>query len=316
MPLEHTVRNYWVSLATALAAVACCLLAGCGGTVDPIMADGRGVEILAQEFDKQGSGGGGAAVALPDPAGFATLRGNFKVTGALNPLPNLATSGNDRAYCGPVPDDRLVVDAENNLQHVLIFLSMKLPAAEEQRYGKWIHESYQATESALLEGADAFDQKMCRFKSRIFAMRATQTVKILNSDSVGHNTNVKGPLGVASINPTLPGGSDVDYTPGGAAKSPFAVSCSVHPWMSSYMISLDHPYFAVTGTDGAFEIANLPAGVELTFSLWHEKTQWLKGVELPAVATQTDRRGRFKMTLEAGQDKEIAVDLKASDLMN
>ena len=66
MPLEHTVRNYWVSLATALAAVACCLLAGCGGTVDPIMADGRGVEILAQEFDKQGSGGGSVAVALPD----------------------------------------------------------------------------------------------------------------------------------------------------------------------------------------------------------------------------------------------------------
>ena len=190
---------------------------------------------------------------------------------------------------------------------------MKLPAAEEQRYGKWIHESYRETESAVLAGAAAFDQEKCRFKSRIFAMRATQTVKILNSDTVGHNTNVKGPLGVASINPTLPGGSDVDYTPGGAAKSPFAVSCSVHPWMSSWMISLDHPYFAVTAADGSFEIKDLPAGVELTFSLWHEKTQWLKNVDVvPADQIKTDKRGKFKMTLSAGQETEIAVDLNAN----
>ena len=312
MLLEHTVRNCWVFLATA---VGCCLLSGCGDKAgDPIMADEENVLILAREFSSQSSGSGGAAVALPDPKGFATLRGTFKVAGTINTPPDLTISGNDRAYCGTVPDDRVMVDAENNLQNVLIFLSMKLPQAEEQRYGKWIHQSYQETESAVLSGAAAFDQEKCRFKSRIFAMRATQTVKILNSDTVGHNTNVKGPLGVASINPTLPGGSEVDYTPGGPAKSPFAVSCSVHPWMSSYMISLDHPYFAVTDTDGSFEIPNLPAGVELTFSLWHEKTQWLKDVEVPAAATKTDRRGRFKVTLEADQDREISVELKASVL--
>ena len=311
MPLEHTARNCWVSLATA---VACCLLSGCGGTdVDPITAVSHEVDLLVQDLARQDASGGGAAVVLPDPEGFATLRGTFKVTGAFDPLPNLATSGNDRAYCGPVPDDRVVVDGEKNLKHVLIFLSMKLPADEEQRYGKWIHESYRETESAVLAGAAAFDQEKCRFKSRIFAMRATQTVKILNSDTVGHNTNVKGPLGVASINPTLPGGSDVDYTPGGAAKSPFAVSCSVHPWMSSWMISLDHPYFAVTAADGSFEIKDLPAGVELTFSLWHEKTQWLKNVDVvPADQIKTDKRGKFKMTLSAGQETEIAVDLNAN----
>ena len=317
MPLEHTARNCWVFLVTA---VACCLLSGCGGTaVDPIMVDSpaaqQGVDILVKELAGQGTSGGGTVAVLPDPEGFASLRGNFKITGAVNPLSPLATSGNDRAYCGPVPDDRIVVDAEKNLKNVLIFLSMKLPAAEEQRYGKWIHESYRETESAVLAGAAAFDQEKCRFKSRIFAMRATQTVKILNSDTVGHNTNVKGPLGVASINPTLPGGSDVDYTPGGAAKSPFAVSCSVHPWMSSWMISLDHPYFAVTAADGSFEIKDLPAGVELTFSLWHEKTQWLKNVDVvPADQIKTDKRGKFKMTLSAGQETEIAVELK-SDLL-
>jgi hypothetical protein len=315
MPLEHTARNCWVSLATA---VACCLLSGCGGTdVDPITANELGdVDILVQELARQGASGGGAVVVLPDPEGFASLRGTFKINesnGALKPLVNLTTSGNDRTYCGPVRDDRIVVDSQKNLKNVLIFLSMKLPAAEEQRYGKWIHESYRETESAVLTGAAAFDQEKCRFKSRIFAMRATQTVKILNSDTVGHNTNVKGPLGVASINPTLPGGSDVDYTPGGPAKSPFAVSCSVHPWMSSWMISLDHPYFAVTAADGSFEIKDLPAGVELTFSLWHEKTQWLKNVDVvPADQIKTDKRGKFKMTLSAGQETEIAVDLDAS----
>ena len=77
------------------------------------------------------------------------------------------------------------------------------------------------------------------------------------------------------------------------------------------MISLDSPYFAVTGADGAFEIPNLPAGVELTFSVWHEKAKWLKNVAISTEKT-TDRRGRFPLKLEAGEDQQIVVELDAA----
>lgn len=38
------------------------------------------------------------------------------------------------------------------------------------------------------------------------------------------------------------------------------LTCSVHPWMTAYAGVLDHPFYAVTGPDGRFEIKNLPKG--------------------------------------------------------
>ena len=46
--------------------------------------------------------------------------------------------------------------------------------------------------------------------------------------------------------------------------------CDVHGWMYAYAGVVDHPYFAVSGADGAFSIANLPAGT-YTLEAWHEK---------------------------------------------
>ena len=46
--------------------------------------------------------------------------------------------------------------------------------------------------------------------------------------------------------------------------------CDVHSWMSAYVGVLDHPFFAVTGADGAFELKGLPPGT-YTIEAWHEK---------------------------------------------
>ena len=48
------------------------------------------------------------------------------------------------------------------------------------------------------------------------------------------------------------------------------VRCDVHPWMRAYLGVLDHPYFAVTPSDGSFRLANVPAG-EYTLTVWHER---------------------------------------------
>ena len=48
------------------------------------------------------------------------------------------------------------------------------------------------------------------------------------------------------------------------------VKCNVHPWMKSYIGVLKHPFFAITGKDGTFEIKGLPPG-EYTIEAWHEK---------------------------------------------
>ncbi len=62
--------------------------------------------------------------------------------------------------------------------------------------------------------------------------------------------------------------------------------CDVHPWMNAYAGVLTHPFYAVTGDDGSFKIANLPAG-EYVIEAWHEKygTQTAKVTVADAAAT-------------------------------
>lgn len=53
-------------------------------------------------------------------------------------------------------------------------------------------------------------------------------------------------------------------------KSCLAIGCGIHNWMHGILWIFEHPYHAVTGEDGAFEIKNVPTDVELTFVAWHE----------------------------------------------
>jgi len=48
------------------------------------------------------------------------------------------------------------------------------------------------------------------------------------------------------------------------------IECDVHDWMSGYAGVVDHPYFAVTGSDGTFSLPNLPPGT-YTLEAWHEE---------------------------------------------
>jgi Carboxypeptidase regulatory-like domain len=48
------------------------------------------------------------------------------------------------------------------------------------------------------------------------------------------------------------------------------VKCDVHKWMRAYVGVVPHPYFAVTGPDGSFELRNVPPG-DYTVAVWHEK---------------------------------------------
>ncbi len=46
--------------------------------------------------------------------------------------------------------------------------------------------------------------------------------------------------------------------------------CDVHNWMNAYVGVVDHPFFAVSGTDGAFSLSGLPPGT-YTIEAVHEK---------------------------------------------
>jgi hypothetical protein len=57
----------------------------------------------------------------------------------------------------------------------------------------------------------------------------------------------------------MPGGANLEFSfP--KAEDFVRFKCDVHPWMFSYVTVCDHPYFAVTGADGAFKISDVPPG--------------------------------------------------------
>jgi hypothetical protein len=71
--------------------------------------------------------------------------------------------------------------------------------------------------------------------------------------------------------------------------------CDVHGWMNAYVGVLDHPYFAVTGKDGKFDLKTVPPGT-YTIEAWHEKL---------GAMTQS-------VTLGPKETKEITFTFKAS----
>lgn len=248
-----------------------------------------------------------AAAPTAEPKGWATIKGTFKLTGPA-PAREPLTVTKDQEVCAPggkqVLSEKLVVDpGSGGIKDVVVYLATKYPAGN----ASWEHADYAAKRDAVLE----FDQKNCIFLTHLLAMRSTQKLKILNSDPVGHNTNITGGGKAGAINATIPSASYSMYEPGGESAEPFAVSCSIHPWMLAQMLVRDNPYFAVTKADGTFEIANVPAGVPLEFRVWQEKAKFLQEVTVDGKPEKWPK-GRLKRTLQPDQALALVVAVDAA----
>ena len=251
-------------------------------------------------------GAAATTVAAAEPTGFATIRGVFTLDGEPPPRQQLNID-KEREVCmpggRPVLREDIVVDpTTNGIKDVVIYLTTKYPAGNE----KWEHPDHAATRDAVID----FDQKNCIFLTHVVAIRSTQKLRILNSDPVGHNTNLAGGGGARPENATVPSGSAVMYSPGGEAQQPFAIACNIHPWMSAYGLVRNNPYFAVTDATGKFEIPNVPAGVKLEFRVWQERAKFIQAVQ---TTSKIDKyaKGRLTLTLEPGEERELAMVVNA-----
>ena len=69
------------------------------------------------------------------------------------------------------------------------------------------------------------------------------------------------------------------------------VDCNIHPFMKGHLLVQDHPYMAVSGEDGTFEIKNIPAGKH-EFQFWHEAAGYLKNLKLNRRRDRSPRPGQ------------------------
>ena len=118
-------------------------------------------------------------------------------------------------------------------------------------------------------GMVELDQHNCVYTPRVIGARVGQTLRIVNHDGLVHNVHSHSEKG-NDFNFTQPtAGLSKDIV----LKGPdvmMRVGCDIHSWMVAYVGVETHPYFAVSGENGAFKIANVPAG-RYPIRVWHER---------------------------------------------
>jgi len=230
--------------------------------------------------------------ATPSSAAeWGNLTGRFVLSGAA-PTPAKLNITKDTAFCGKhnLVDESLLVGSDGGVANIVLYVRDR---------GVAVHPDLEAE----LPAEVTLDNKNCRFEPHVAALWiGKQSLALLNSDPVGHNSNLQ-PIGDVGINPLLPAGGEIKHAFNRKQNIPVPVSCNIHPWMTAYVLPRDNPYTAVTAADGTFKLEKLPAG-ELEFQAWHEKSGY--------VATGDWERGRFTMTIQPGENDlgVIKLDLK------
>ncbi len=262
-------------LGLSLGATLAAAVAGCGGqpteTGDAVVLPDPSVSVSSKTPANVAPAGTGTAPAAATPEsssaaaptkaeGWGTLKGQIVFSGTPEPPKVLQEKGKAAknpdvcAVDAPIVSERLVVDAATKgVKNVLVYLRRPTAVNEDAK---------KAATAKTIE----FDQKHCVFEPHVLGLMAGVPVTLKSSDPKPHNVNVK--LKKSSFNQTI-GAAPIPFTPQDAERTPGAIICDIHPWMTAWMMVLDHPYFAVTDAQGNYEIKNVPAGTQKVV-VWQE----------------------------------------------
>lgn len=286
-----TKRNKLLLTILPLCACLCVTGSGCkdgaigGGAKAEVKVKYKSAELEEKEADETTGRGTGPGPGTGGGTGPGTLTGRITFKGTpptLAPLVAMGANVRDAQVCSAmnVPDDKFHVGPNGGLANVFIYLQSapkKAPAEENE------------------PAAPVLDQRYCRFKPHALIVRTGRPLKILNSDPIAHNTNIK-TLRQSGFNQVV-NKDGSEHTFKRAEKVPASTSCEFHSWMQAYVLVIDHPYAAVTGPDGSFTIENLPPGKH-NFLVWHEAGDLINP--------------RWSVTINSG-DNAAELSFEASD---
>lgn len=141
------------------------------------------------------------------------------------------------------------------------------------------------------ENPVVLNQQGCRFRPHVVVVPQSQPLRILNSDGILHNVHLHARKN-EPFNRSMPGRvKELEVTFDRSER--IRVGCDVHMWMGGWIVVAKHPYYALTGKDGAFRLENVPAGT-YTLQVWHEKLG----------------RQEREVTVSPGSDAEVEFVLK------
>jgi hypothetical protein len=181
-----------------------------------------------------------------------TIEGTVSLTGVAPAGAAIKVTKN-QDYCGTsIANSTYVVGAGEGLANVIVYL-------------KDITKGKAAPTTPLSLG-----NEKCMFTPRAQGAMVGESVKIYSNDTVLHNTHPQMDATNATIyNIALPFKGFSVTKPLPATPGLIKIKCDAHEWMHAWIMELEHPYYATTGADGHFTIADVPPGT-YTLTLWHE----------------------------------------------
>lgn len=227
-------------------------------------------------------------------AGYGTIKGRLVWGGANVPARKVdaakGQAAKDPQVCAKdaeILNDELVVD----------------PASKGVAYGfAYLFEpkgtNPEKTKAVLAKSPTVeLDQKNCTFVPHSLGLMADQEIEFKSSDPTNHNLRYSA-FTNAPFNQILPANGKIDKKLV-AERRPIPVACDLHPWMKANLMVFSHPFFAVTGPDGSFEITGVPAG-EQKLVVWQEKTGYVtpgaaRGMAVQVKPGQTTDVGAIKL---------------------
>ena len=155
-------------------------------------------------------------------------------------------------HSGPVYVEEVIVNENGTLKNAFV----------------WVKEGLEQYSFETPTEPVVLDQNGCTYQPHVFGIQTNQEMSIRNSDPATHNIHPL-PQQNREWNISQAEGQELTRSfPRQEVMIP--VKCNIHPWMKAFVGVVPHPYFAVTGEEGTFELKDLPPG-EYTIQVWHEK---------------------------------------------
>jgi plastocyanin len=213
-----------------------------------------GTRLLLLAVAAAVSAAGPQSVALEAQGATGTIVGHVRLTAPAPPLPPIRMGADPQCNAAVggkrVTQDYVVRSADGGLANVFVNVQGSFPAAPAPAQPVTL------------------DQRGCVFVPRMVGARVGQTLEVTNNDGTAHNVHSLSTRGNA-FNVSQPRRGMTNKFPLKSEDVVLRVKCDIHSWMVAWVGVVPHPYFAVSGGDGSFNIARVPPG-RYTIQTWHE----------------------------------------------